>query len=81
MYGDNKAANLLASNQASMRNHRHLQLPQIWIRHNVKEGRLKIYQIDTTVNTSDMLTKVLDHDKLMKLLGRCGYFDSNREFR
>ena len=24
MYGDNRAANLLASNQASMRNHRHL---------------------------------------------------------
>ena len=76
LYADNKAANLLASNQASMRNHRHLQLPQIWIRQQSKDDKIKIFDINTKLNTSDMLTKVLDHDSLMKLLAFLGYSTS-----
>ena len=75
MFGDNKAANLLASNQASLRNHRHLQLPQIWIRQQSKDEKIKIFDINTKLNTSDMLTKVLDHDTLMKLLALLGYIN------
>ena len=73
MYGDNKAANLLASNQASMRNHRHLQLPQIWIRNLTRDGKIKVFNITTHLNTADMLTKVLPHQKLFKLLEYLGY--------
>ena len=73
LYGDNRAANLLASAQASVRNHRHLQLPQMWVRSLTKEGRLQIFNIDTHLNSSDMLTKVLPHEKLKKLLDLIGY--------
>ena len=77
LFGDNRAANLLASNQASMRNHRHLQLPQIWIREQSQQGNIKIFNIDTHVNTSDMLTKVLPHEKLEKLLRLLGYVSNH----
>ena len=73
LFADNKAANLLASNQASMRNHRHLMLPQIWIRQQTKNDAIKIFDIYTHLNTSDMLTKVLPHDKLIALLKLLGY--------
>ena len=73
LYGDNRAANLLASNQASMRNHRHLALPQIWIRQQTKIGRLKIFNIKGLINPADLLTKVLPHEKLIGLLQRTGY--------
>jgi hypothetical protein len=77
LFGDNRAANLLASNQASMRNHRHLQLPQIWIREQSQQGNIKIFNIDTHGNTSDMLTKVLPHEKLEKLLRLLGYVSNH----
>lgn len=80
LFGDNKAANLLASNQASLRNHRHLQLPQLWIRQQTKESQLKIFPVSTHLNTSDMLTKVLSHQDVTKLLRLLGYYDKNEPF-
>ena len=68
LYGDNRASNLLASNQASLRKHRHLQLPQLWIRQQCADGIIKIFNIATNENSSDMLTKVLAHQKLQYLL-------------
>ena len=73
LYGDNRASNLLSSNQASLRNHRHLQLPQIWIRQQARNGLIKVFDISTNENSSDMLTKVLPHDKLTYLLSLIGY--------
>ena len=73
MSGDNKAANLLASNQSSLRNHRHLQLPQIWVRNLTKSGQLKIFDVATHLNPSDILTKVLPHSKFVELLALVYY--------
>ena len=73
MYGDNRAANLLASNQASVRNHRHLQLPQLWVRNLTRANLIRIYQVDTHLNISDLLTKVLPHQKLESLMKLMGY--------
>ena len=71
--GDNRAANLLASNQASIRNHRHLQLPQLWIRSLSKDGKIKILHVDTTKNISDILTKVLTSQTINDLMTLMGY--------
>ena len=73
MSGDNKAANLLASNQSSLRNHRHLQLPQIWVRNLTKSGQLKIFDVATHLNPSDILTKVIPHSKFVELLALINY--------
>ena len=39
------------------------------------DGQIKIFDISTKFNTSDMLTKVLPHDKLMQLISYLHYRD------
>ena len=75
IYGDNKAANLLASCRTSIRNHRHLMLPQLYVRILTQENKLEIEYKATHLNTADILTKVVtggDLSKKMKLIGYDG---------
>lgn len=68
MSGDNRAANLIASKQSSLRKVRHLCLADLWIRDLCASENMQIMYTPSTSNGSDMLTKVLSKNKLFPLL-------------
>ena len=70
--GDNQAANRLAACQSSIRHHRHLMLPQLWIRNLSRDGRIRLYDVRSQFNTSDLLTKSLSSQVLLRLLPLLG---------
>ena len=70
-FGDNTAANIIASGAASVRAVRHLCLQRLYSRHVCKEGLLQVKEKRTAFMTADLLTKVVPSvvmDRLMKLL-------------
>ena len=68
MCGDNQSANRIGASQAGLRNHRHLRLPDLWVRNLTRDGQVKIYDVRSKLNTSDLLTKVLSDQEMIKLL-------------
>ncbi len=64
LYGDNAAANLLARRQGAFRKIRHVSLADLWVREATAEGRLKVFDIPSDKNFSDMLTKVMNRARL-----------------
>ena len=72
MHGDNQAANRIGACQSGLRNHRHLRLPDLWIRNLTKDERIRIYDKRSQVNSSDVLTKVLTEQTLQRLLPLIG---------
>ena len=67
LYGDNQAANKLASGEASLRHLRHLQLPAVWIRELTANNELVVRYKNTRCNTADMLTKILPEETVTTL--------------
>ena len=66
--GDNAAANLIAGCATGTRSVRHLSLQQFFIRGLSLSGKVVFKLIPSNDNPSDMLTKVLSEELLMKLL-------------
>ena len=51
---------------------RHLDTRLLWIQDKVKDGEIKIYKIDGSINPSDILTKYLASDVMTSHLTRMG---------
>lgn len=68
MRGDNIAANLISSRQASLRKVRHLSLSDLYIRQICQDENLQVEYVESTRNGSDCLTKVLEEQALEKLM-------------
>lgn len=68
--GDNVAANLIGSAQASLRKVRHLTLSDLYCREVTSEGLITMSYVPTGINSSDSLTKVLPEVELTNLLER-----------
>ena len=64
LYGDNTAANSIASNASSVRKVRHLLLPQLFLRTLTRDGRLEVRYKSTHEMTADFLTKILPEQKI-----------------
>jgi len=73
MRGDNVAANLLGSAQASLRKVRHLSLSHLYVRELASE--VPISYVNTLLNRGDVFTKVLGRQKIEQHLGRLGLHD------
>eukprot|EP00399_MALV-I-05_sp_L67-4_P000185 gene184-68_t len=71
--GDNVAANLLGSAQASLRRVRHLSLAHLYVRE--LAGDVPIEYVSTLANRGDVFTKVLGQQKVQPHLSRLGLFD------
>eukprot|EP00399_MALV-I-05_sp_L67-4_P000175 gene175-96_t len=68
MAGDNVAANLLSSAQASLRKVRHLSLAHLYVREIASD--VPIVYVPTTLNRGDVFTKVLGRQKVAPHLPR-----------
>ena len=73
--GDNVAANLLGSAQASLRRVRHLSLAHLYVRELTASGEVPIAYVSTLLNRGDVFTKVLGRQKLEPHLPRLGLCD------
>ena len=62
--GDNSAANMIAQNQSAVRRVRHIQIDHLFVRSLTNDGTMQVHWVKTNNNPSDMLTKVLGHQKL-----------------
>lgn len=76
MRGDNRASNLIAGRQCSLRRVRHLCLADLYVREVTRDEGLRVVYVPTGENPSDVLTKVLPRPKIEPLLPRlCLYRD------
>ena len=66
LHCDNQSAIHLAKNVAYHSRTKHIQRRYHWLREQVEEKEFAMKKIHTTENGSDMLTKVLSADKLIK---------------
>ena len=73
MRGDNVAANLLGSAQASLRKVRHLSLSHLYVRELAAE--VPIVYVNTLLNRGDVFTKVLGRPKVEPHLTGLGLHD------
>jgi len=73
MRGDNVAANLFGSAQASLRKVRHLSLSHLYVRELAAE--VPISYVNTLLNRGDVFTKVLGRQKVEPHLVRLGLHD------
>eukprot|EP00399_MALV-I-05_sp_L67-4_P000114 gene114-25_t len=73
--GDNVAANLLGSAQASLRRVRHLSLAHLYVRE--LAGDVPIEYVPTHSNRGDVFAKVLGLQKVLPHLPRLGLFDES----
>ena len=73
LFGDNVAALLVGSCESSIRNLRHLKLPELWVRELTRRGELALDYIRSNENTSDLLTKVLNQATLSRHLSKLSY--------
>lgn len=79
MRGDNVAANLISSRQASLRKVRHLCLADLYIRAIYQDEEVAFEYVPSGCNSSDALTKVLGEQKIQTLLHSLCLSDSSRE--
>ena len=77
LFGDNKAANLIGSSQASVRKVRHLTLSDLFIRDLSRSGRVTIDYVKSALNGADTQTKILGEQKLLGLLPILGLGSSH----
>ena len=75
MLGDNQAANLMASCQASVRKLRHIDLASLYVRTVTSNGTLNVDCIDGSRNIADILTKVVGEQKRKALMSGLCLFD------
>ena len=73
MRGDNVAANLLGSEQTSLRKVRHLSLSHLYVRELASE--VPISYVNTLLNRGDVFAKVLGRQKVEPHLVRLGLHD------
>ena len=73
MRGNNVAANLLGSAQASLRKVRHLSSSHLYVRELAAE--VPIPYVNTLLNRGDVLTKILGRQKVEPHLARLGLHD------
>jgi hypothetical protein len=64
LYCDSQSAIHLANNSTFHSNTKHIQLRYYFIRSIFKDGQLNLENIHTSQNTIDMLTKILNREKL-----------------
>ena len=62
--GDNSAANLLARREADLRKIRHVDLADLWVREATAQGRIRVTDVSTDLNGSDVLTKCLSRARV-----------------
>lgn len=79
MRGDNVAANLISSRQASLRKVRHLCLADLYIRSIHQQEDVLFEYVPSGCNSSDALTKVLGEQKTQTLLHLLCLHDTGRE--
>lgn len=80
--GDNQAANLIASRQASLRRVRHLCLSDLYIRQITQQEDVCIEYVRSDANAADILTKVQGEQKVSPLLHRlCIRVGERRELK
>ena len=75
IHGDNNAANLIADRQAGLRRVRHLTLSDLYVREACDTENLTVHRVDTTVNSSDILTKILGGHQMTNLRPLLRMFD------
>lgn len=68
LWGDNQAANLIASRQSSVRRVRHLCLSYLFVRDLFTKESILMEYVPSGVNTADALTKLLERVKLERIL-------------
>ena len=51
---------------------RHIQVRDLWLQAEIKEGRLKVDKVATNVNPADVGTKILAADANLRHLEFCG---------
>ena len=58
---------------------RHLEIRDLWLQKEVREGRLEVHKVPGEENPADLMTKILSmRDILSRLLGMniCGMFNN-----
>ena len=50
-----------------------VEVQYLWIQHEVKEGKLTVKKVGTNNNPVDLLTKVMNGEKLMKYMAEMGF--------
>ena len=70
---DSSAARAIASRRG-LGPTRHIATRFLWVQEKVKDKILEIFKAGTAENTSDMLTKALDHARINELMASIGQF-------
>ena len=75
LYGDNQASLSIGSRIANIRKVRHLSLATLWIRIATRDGLVVLEYVHTKKNSSDLLTKILPREDLLRLLEVASIFE------
>ena len=58
---------------------RHIEVQYLWIKHEVKEGKLTVKKVGTNNNPADLLTKAMNGETMMKYMAEMGFdIDNSR---
>ena len=70
---DSSAAKGIA-NRRGLGKLRHIELSELWIQDQIARGRITVYKIDGSENSSDSLTKHSCGERIAQTMGHCNQF-------